>query len=155
MQQEKTPARFAFLLLAVVGALLVSAAAEYVRPPPGRVILTENTQPPSHPQQVHVSLVGANHMRVSWVTDAKHGHSAVDYGRASGNYTSSATGEHTSYRYFLYSSGKIHHVTIGPLDPGNVYYYRCGMVGDEFTLKTPPAALPIELAVAGTTSKDS
>jgi hypothetical protein len=52
MRPEKTPARFAFLLLAVVGALLVSAAAEYVRPPPGRIILTENTQPPSHPQQV-------------------------------------------------------------------------------------------------------
>jgi hypothetical protein len=150
MRSKKTPARIAFFLL--VGTLLVSVAAgaEYVRPPPGRVILTENSQPPSHPQQVHVSLVGANHMRVSWVTDAKHGHSVVDYGRASGNYSSSATGEHTSYRYFLYSSGKIHHVTIGPLDPDTVYYYRCGMVGDEFVLKTPPAALPIELAVAGT-----
>ncbi|VAH47620.1 unnamed protein product [Triticum turgidum subsp. durum] len=138
-----------FVVLLVVGTLIVSAAAEYVRPPPGRVILTEHDKPASHPQQVHLSVVGANHMRVSWVTDAKHGHSVVEYGRASGNYTTSATGEHTSYRYYLYSSGKIHHVTIGPLDPDTVYYYRCGVVGDEFALKTPPAALPIELALAG------
>jgi hypothetical protein len=57
MRPEKTPARFAFLLL-VVGTLVVSATAdaEYVRPPPGRVILTENSQPPSHPQQVRMSI---------------------------------------------------------------------------------------------------
>lgn len=88
-------------------------------------------------------------MRVSWITDDKHVQSVVEYGKTSGNYTMSATGDHTSYRYFLYSSGKIHHVKIGPLDPGTVYYYRCGRVGDEFTLKTPPAALPIELALIG------
>uniref|UniRef100_A0A0E0P8T6 Purple acid phosphatase n=1 Tax=Oryza rufipogon TaxID=4529 RepID=A0A0E0P8T6_ORYRU len=145
--------------LLVAGTLVISivffrcaaavAATEYVRPPPGRVIFTEHTKPASHPQQVHVSLVGANHMRVSWITEDKHVKSVVEYGKVSGNYTASATGEHTSYRYFLYSSGKIHHVKIGPLDPGTVYYYRCGMAGDEFGLRTPPAALPVELAVAG------
>lgn len=140
-----------FTLVLVLGTLVacLSTAAEYVRPPPGRVILTAHNKPASHPQQVHVSLVGANHMRVSWITDAKHGQTVVEYGRASRNYTASATGDHTSYTYFLYTSGKIHHVTIGPLDPGTVYYYRCGMAGDEFSLKTPPAALPIELALAG------
>ncbi|XP_037477758.1 purple acid phosphatase 22-like [Triticum dicoccoides] len=147
MEPNRISTRFVVLL--VVGTLIVSTAAEYVRPPPGRVILTEHDKTASHPQQVHLSVVGANHMRVSWITDAKHGHSVVEYGRASGNYTTSATGEHTSYRYYLYSSGKIHHVTIGPLDTDAVYYYRCGMVGDEFTLKTPPAALPIELALTG------
>ena len=89
-------------------------------------------------------------MRVSWVTDDKRAPSVVEYGRASRNYTATATGDHTSYRYFLYSSGKIHHVKIGPLEPGVVYYYRCGMAGKEFSLRTPPAALPIELALAGT-----
>lgn len=39
-------------ILLVVGTLVVSAAAEYVRPPPGRVILTEHTKAASHPQQV-------------------------------------------------------------------------------------------------------
>ncbi|CAN6270300.1 unnamed protein product [Urochloa humidicola] len=133
----------------LVSTLLAAAAAEYVRPPPGRIILTEHTEPAAHPQQVHVSAVGANHMRVSWVTDDKRVPSVVEYGRASRNYTASATGEHTSYRYFLYTSGKIHHVKIGPLEPGTVYYYRCGMAGKEFTLRTPPAALPIELVLVG------
>ncbi|KAL6650651.1 hypothetical protein ACP70R_009576 [Stipagrostis hirtigluma subsp. patula] len=139
----------ALLVSAVFAFSGVVAGAEYVRPPPGRVILTEHTGPASHPQQVHVSVVGAKHMRVSWVTDDKHVRSVVEYGRASGNYTMSGAGDHTSYRYFLYSSGKIHHVTIGPLDPSTVYYYRCGMAGDEFSLRTPPAALPIELALVG------
>lgn len=44
--------------LVVVSALLAVAAtaataAEYVRPPPGRIILTERTEPADHPQQVH------------------------------------------------------------------------------------------------------
>uniref|UniRef100_A0A0D9W4M1 Purple acid phosphatase n=1 Tax=Leersia perrieri TaxID=77586 RepID=A0A0D9W4M1_9ORYZ len=137
------------VIISVVFFACAGADAEYVRPPPGRVIFTEHTKPASHPQQVHVSLAGANHMRVSWVTDDKHAKSVVEYGKVSGNYTSTATGDHTSYRYFLYTSGKIHHVKIGPLDPATVYYYRCGMAGDEFTLRTPPAALPFEFAVAG------
>ncbi|KAK3144845.1 hypothetical protein QOZ80_4AG0318590 [Eleusine coracana subsp. coracana] len=139
------------LLLVAFGCFAGAAAAEaeYVRPPPRRIILTEHTEPASHPQQVHVSLVCAEHMRVSWVTDDKHAPSVVEYGVVSGNYTASASGDHTSYRYFLYTSGKIHHVTIGPLEPSTVYYYRCGRAGHELSLRTPPAALPIELAVAG------
>ncbi|CAL5067593.1 unnamed protein product [Urochloa decumbens] len=137
------------LLVALISASSAAATAEYVRPPPGRIILTEHTEPTTHPQQVHVSAVGANHMRVSWVTDDKRVPSVVEYGRASRNYTASATGEHTSYSYFLYTSGKIHHVKIGPLEPGTVYYYRCGMAGREFSLRTPPATLPIELVLVG------
>lgn len=50
-------ARYILLLARafVVSALLAAAAAaaaEYVRPPPGRIILTEHTEPASHPQQV-------------------------------------------------------------------------------------------------------
>jgi len=45
--------------LVVVSALLAAAvavaAAEYVRPPPGRIILTEHTEPADHPQQVHTT----------------------------------------------------------------------------------------------------
>ena len=45
------------VILLFVGTLdVVSVAAEYVRPPAGRVIFTENTQPASHPQQVCVSI---------------------------------------------------------------------------------------------------
>lgn len=88
-------------------------------------------------------------MKISWVTSHEHVKSMVEYGKTPGIYEASATGEHTSYQYFLYRSGKIHHVTIGPLDPKTTYYYRCGGSGPEFKLRTPPSAFPIEFVVAG------
>lgn len=88
-------------------------------------------------------------MKVSWVTDENGVPSTVEYGKLPGKYDSSATGEHTSYRYFFYTSGKIHHVTIGPLNPATTYYYRCGGSGPEFNFRTPPATYPIEFVLAG------
>ncbi|KAF9595067.1 hypothetical protein IFM89_036526 [Coptis chinensis] len=121
---------------------------EYVRPPPRSIIATPDDHPESHPQQVHVSLVGRDHMRVSWVTDDKDVSPKVEYGKIPGKYEVSVTGEHTSYRYFFYKSGKIHHVKIGPLESDVTYYYRCGGVGKEFSFRTPPLSFPIEFAVA-------
>nr|CAB3459391.1 unnamed protein product [Digitaria exilis] len=114
---------------------LCAHADEYVRPPPSPL--------------VHISVVGANSMRISWVTDDRSAPSVVEYGRSPGKYVASAAGDHTTYHYFFYKSGAIHHVTIGPLEPGTTYYYRCGKAGDEFTLRTPPATLPIEFVVIG------
>lgn len=128
---------------------LCAHADEYVRPPPSPLVLVPHDKPAAHPQQVHISIVRTNHMRISWVTDDRSAPSVVHYGTSRSNYTSSATGSHTTYRYFLYKSGAIHHATIGPLSPGTVYYYRCGDAGDEFTLRTPPSSLPIELVVIG------
>jgi predicted phosphohydrolase len=88
-------------------------------------------------------------MRISWVTDDRSAPSVVEYGTSPGKYTASSTGDHTTYRYFFYKSGAIHHVTIGPLRPSTTYYYRCGRSGDEFTLRTPPSTLPIEFVVVG------
>ncbi|GJW97916.1 purple acid phosphatase 22-like protein [Tanacetum coccineum] len=88
-------------------------------------------------------------MKVSWVTEESNVPSIVDYGKNPGKYDSSATGETTSYRYFLYTSGEIHHVTIGPLDAATTYYYRCGGFGPEFKFKTPPASFPVEFVVVG------
>ncbi|ONK57417.1 uncharacterized protein A4U43_C09F300 [Asparagus officinalis] len=133
-----------FLLL-----ILTISATEYSRPPPKKIIAMRSSKPESHPQQVHISVVGADHMRITWIADDKHTQSLVEYGRASGVYDKSATGEHTTYRYFFYNSGTIHHVKIGPLDPDTVYYYRCGGIDDMYSFKTPPASLPIEFAVAG------
>ncbi|KAL5203615.1 hypothetical protein ABZP36_008486 [Zizania latifolia] len=124
-------------------------ADEYVRPPPSPLLLVPHDKPASHPQQVHISIVGANNMRISWVTDDRSAPSVVEYGTSPGKYTASATGDHTTYSYFFYKSGAIHHVTIGPLEPSTTYYYRCGQAGDEFSLRTPPATLPIELVVIG------
>ncbi|CAH1435824.1 unnamed protein product [Lactuca virosa] len=125
------------------------AAEDFVRQPARPLVFTPHNRPQSHPQQVHVSLVGDNYMKVSWVTDENGVPSTVEYGKLPGKYESSATGEHTSYRYFFYSSGKIHHVTIGPLDPATTYYYRCGGSGPEFNFRTPPATYPIEFVLAG------
>uniref|UniRef100_A0A7C9EPQ2 Purple acid phosphatase n=2 Tax=Opuntia streptacantha TaxID=393608 RepID=A0A7C9EPQ2_OPUST len=143
------------LKLALITALISAAACaytaeDYVRPKPRQLL---HFPWPSHhssaPQQVHVSLAGENHMRVSWITDDSSAPSIVEYGTSPGQYTSRAQGESTSYSYIFYSSGKIHHTVIGPLDPGTVYFYRCGGEGPEFHLRTPPAQLPVTFAVAG------
>lgn len=88
-------------------------------------------------------------MKVSWVTEHMHSKSTVEYGKVRGSYNAVATGEYTSYEYFFYKSGKIHHVTVGPLEPATTYYYRCGGSGPEFSFRTPPSKFPIEFAVAG------
>ncbi|KAM7468274.1 hypothetical protein LguiB_015836 [Lonicera macranthoides] len=127
----------------------LDASPEFTRQPPRPLIFTQHNRPESQPQQVHISLAGNDHMRISWVTSDKHVPSIVEYGNVSGKYELSATGEHTSYHYFFYSSGEIHHVTIGPLKPSTTYYYRCGGSGPQFSFRTPPSSFPIEFAVAG------
>ncbi|CAO2143974.1 unnamed protein product [Urochloa humidicola] len=129
----------------------VLAHEEYVRPPPRPLVLTPHDKPAAHPQQVHISAVGAHAMEVTWVTDDQSAPSVVEYGRSPGKYTASETGFSTTYKYRSYTSGAIHHVTIGPLEPGTTYYYRCGgtVAGDELSLRTPPAALPVEFVIIG------
>ncbi|KAH0971615.1 hypothetical protein GBA52_023771 [Prunus armeniaca] len=149
MKKLCLPVLSLFLIICLSPQLLQAQDDDFIRQPPRRVILTKHTRSDLDPQQVHISLVGKDHMRVSWVTDSKHGKSVVEYGKAPGKYNSKATGEDTSYKYFFYSSGKIHHVTIGPLEPATIYYYRCGGSEQEFSFKTPPQKLPLEFAVAG------
>ncbi|KAL0333465.1 UNVERIFIED_CONTAM: Purple acid phosphatase 22 [Sesamum angustifolium] len=88
-------------------------------------------------------------MRISWITKDRKVQSLVEYGKTAGKYNESAVGESASYRYFLYKSGEIHHVKIGPLEPSTIYHYRCGGSGPEFSFRMPPLAFPIEFAVAG------
>ncbi|XP_051130185.1 purple acid phosphatase 22-like [Andrographis paniculata] len=131
--------------------LITTAAAspEYTRPSPRALVTRRYDGSDSDPQQVHISLVGKDGMRISWITKDDKVKSVVDYGTSPGKYTATATGDGTSYRYFLYKSGKIHHVKIGPLQPSTTYYYRCGAQGGEFSFRTPPSGFPVEFAVAG------
>ncbi|KAL0338615.1 UNVERIFIED_CONTAM: Purple acid phosphatase 22 [Sesamum angustifolium] len=122
---------------------------EYTRPDPRPLIFRPHNRSDAEPQQVHISVAGNDHMRVSWITSDKKVKSVVEYGKTPGKYEASATGESTSYKYFFYSSGEIHHVRIGPLEPSTMYYYRCGGYGPEFSFRTPPSAFPVEFAVAG------
>ncbi|KAL5806596.1 hypothetical protein ACOSQ4_029329 [Xanthoceras sorbifolium] len=122
---------------------------DYIRHRPRNVILTHHQRSESDPQQVHISLAGKDYARVSWITDDETVQSKVEYGKKPGSYNAMAVGENTSYKFFFYSSSKIHHVKIGPLEPGTVYYYRCGGYGPEFSFRTPPPTFPIEFVVLG------
>ncbi|CAD6257205.1 unnamed protein product [Miscanthus lutarioriparius] len=103
---------------------------EYVRSPQRPLVLTAHDKPASHPQQVHISAVGAHGMRITWVTDDRSAPSVVEYGTSPGEYTAaSETGYQTSYQFLSYTSGAIHHVTIGPLEPGTTYYTTDGVDG--------------------------
>lgn len=104
----------------------------------------------SSPQQVHISLVGQDKMRITWITEDHGTPTTVNYGTTEGNYDLSATGTVSNYKYMLYKSGEIHDVVIGPLKPDTVYYYRCGSDTDrEFSFKTPPSQFPIKFVVVG------
>ncbi|KAE8098533.1 hypothetical protein FH972_016588 [Carpinus fangiana] len=138
-----------FLTIFVFPQLLQSQDDDFSRQPPRQIIRTGHDRSDSDPQQVHISLAGTDHVRVTWITDDKHAPSIVEYGTENGRYDEKARGEHTSYNYFLYSSGKIHHVRIGPLKPSTTYFYKCGGSGPEFSFKTPPSTFPVEFAVVG------
>ncbi|GMY25167.1 purple acid phosphatase 22-like [Fagus crenata] len=143
------PRAFSLLLTLFLFPYLLHSQGDSSRQPPRPLIFTPHNRSDSDPQQVHITLVGSDHIRVSWITEAKHTQSIVEYGKAPGAYNSVSTGEHTSYKYFFYSSGKIHHVKIGPLEPSTTYYYRCGGSNPEFSFRTPPQQFPIEFAVVG------
>ncbi|KAG4112119.1 hypothetical protein ERO13_D13G143500v2 [Gossypium hirsutum] len=138
------------ILISVLLSLSLPVRTDYVRPQPRKTLhFPWKPKHPSLPHQVHISLAGENHMRISWITDDNSAPSIVEYGTLPGQYTFSSSGETASYNYLFYSSGKIHHTVIGPLEHDTIYFYRCGGQGPEFQLKTPPGQFPVTFAVAG------
>ncbi|MBA0873798.1 hypothetical protein Goshw_007213 [Gossypium schwendimanii] len=138
------------ILISVLLSLSFPVRTDYVRPQPRKTLhFPWKPKHPSLPHQVHISLAGENHMRISWITDDNSAPSIVEYGTLPGQYTFSSSGETTSYNYLFYSSGKIHHTVIGPLEHDTIYFYRCGGQGPEFQLKTPPGQFPVTFAIAG------
>ncbi|XP_065043664.1 probable purple acid phosphatase 20 [Musa acuminata AAA Group] len=137
-----------------MACFLACAAAAYQRPPPRETLsvpLADDADGLT-PQQVHISLVGSDGMRITWITD-DDSPSTVEYSTSSTfqqRGSKVATGSSSSYSYILYRSGQIHDVVIGPLSPSTVYYYRCGSNPTrKFSFKTPPSSLPFRFAVAG------
>ncbi|XP_073006544.1 probable purple acid phosphatase 20 isoform X1 [Typha latifolia] len=140
------------LLLAVISlSSSSSSSSSYVRPKPRETVSVplDDDADGVTPQQVHISLVGSDKMRVTWITD-DDAPSTVEYGTSSGQYPFSAIGSTSSYSYMFYHSGRIHDAIIGPLDPNAVYYYRCSSNPTrEFSFRTPPNNLPLKMVVIG------
>lgn len=130
---------------------LFGVVLAYRRPPPRRAIFIPHSMDEdsdTSPQQVHVSQVGQNNMRISWITQST-APAIVHYGPSPEANASSANGTTSSYRYFTYQSGLIHDVVIGPLNPNTLYYYRLGdsPSSPHYSLKTPPSQFPLRFAV--------
>ncbi|CAM8965795.1 unnamed protein product [Rhodiola kirilowii] len=143
--------KFRSLVFSMALSALISSVVCYKRPPPRGMVHTPypSNLDSSFAQQVHISLVGEDKMRVSWITQTDEPN-VVFYGTSTGNYQFSAKGTSATYKYVLYESGFKHDVVIGPLQPSTAYFYQCGQKnGQEYTLQTPPAAFPLKFAVSG------
>ncbi|XP_061336384.1 probable purple acid phosphatase 20 [Gastrolobium bilobum] len=138
------------LLSVIVGFYEFDGVYCYNRPPPRKTIFVPHDDDDSNsPQQVHISQVGQDKMRISWITDSPSS-AKVEYGPSPSANQFSATGTTTSYQYIAYESGEIHDVVIGPLNPNTVYYYRLGdSPAQSYNFKTPPSQFPIKFAVVG------
>ncbi|PON42462.1 Acid phosphatase [Parasponia andersonii] len=138
-------------LVLAYAVLYFCSVHSYNRPPAREnisVFYSDDDHDSNSPEQVHISLVGEDKMRISWITKDS-APATVDYGLSPGVNGYSSSGTTSSYHYLMYESGSIHDVVIGPLKPNTVYYYRCGVSSPEFSLKTPPAGFPIKFSVAG------
>ncbi|KAJ0613111.1 putative Acid phosphatase [Helianthus annuus] len=92
-------------------------------------------------------------MRISWITDDRTP-ATVHYGTSSEKHEYSVTGTVSSYQHLNYTSGQIHDVTIGPLEPNTDYYYRFAPGSTVYSFKTPPAKFPIKFAISGYNLQD-
>ncbi|KVI01696.1 purple acid phosphatase 2-like [Cynara cardunculus var. scolymus] len=95
------------------------------------------------PQQVHITQ-GAHVGRsviVSWVTQNEPGSETVVYWAESSHRKHNATAMVTTYKYYNYTSGFIHHCTIKHLKFDTKYYYEIetSPTVRRFWFMTPPA----------------
>ncbi|KAL7598416.1 hypothetical protein Lser_V15G24833 [Lactuca serriola] len=105
------------------------------------------SHPPGYnaPQQVHITQgdhVGRD-VIVSWVTQDEPGSSTVVYW-SQNNKKFKSTGRITTYKYYNYTSGFIHHCKIKNLEFNTKYYYEVGSGGTtrRFWFTTPPPVGP-------------
>ncbi|PON71527.1 Acid phosphatase [Parasponia andersonii] len=97
------------------------------------------------PEQVHITQgdqVGRS-VIISWVTPIKPNPNFVRYWEK-GHHKHMSRAITTTYRYYNYSSGFIHHATIRRLKYDTLYYYELGhgSVTRRFSFKTPPPVGP-------------
>ncbi|CAI9303224.1 unnamed protein product [Lactuca saligna] len=98
------------------------------------------------PQQVHITQ--GDHVGkaviVSWVTEDEPGSSTVLYWRHNSSNKQTANGKVSTYTYYNYTSGYIHHCTIHNLEFNTKYYYKVGIGNTTrtFWLMIPPKVGP-------------
>ncbi|XP_065617237.1 probable purple acid phosphatase 20 [Quercus suber] len=140
------------VVLAFAGS--IGGVYSYNRPPMRKALVARHLDEKDGideyaPQQVHISTVGQDKMRISWITQAST-EPIVLFTETAGLYQNASLGTSSSYKYMTYKSDNIHEAVIGPLKPDTVYFYICGKNSSkEYTLRTPPAQLPIRFAVVG------
>lgn len=98
------------------------------------------------PQQVHITQGDAigRAIIITWITPTEPGSNRVYYGPEKGTHSKFAKGTVSKYKFYNYTSGFIHHVTIENLEHSTKYYYKLGE-GDsarEFWFLTPPEVDP-------------
>ncbi|PWA99271.1 purple acid phosphatase [Artemisia annua] len=106
------------------------------------------SHPPGYnaPQQVHITQ--GDHVGraviVSWVTQDEPGSSTVVYWAEKNNQKFKATGRTTTYKYYNYTSGFIHHCNIMNLEFDTKYHYQLGtgQTTRRFWFMTPPPVGP-------------
>lgn len=104
--------------------------------------------PPGYnaPQQVHITQ--GDHdgkaMIVSWVTMSEPGSRSVQYWSENSKRKEQAEGSVTTYKFYNYTSGYIHHCTIKNLEFDTKYYYEVGIGHStrKFWFVTPPKVGP-------------
>nr|XP_016511050.1 PREDICTED: purple acid phosphatase 2-like [Nicotiana tabacum] len=104
--------------------------------------------PPGYnaPQQVHITQ--GDHegktVIVSWVTMDEPGSSTVLYWSEKSKQKNTAKGKVTTYKFYNYTSGYIHHSTIRHLEFNTKYYYKIGVghTARTFWFVTPPPVGP-------------
>ncbi|CAN1173201.1 Purple acid phosphatase 2 [Linum perenne] len=116
---------------------------------PGMPLDSDVFRPPQGydaPQQVHITQGDRDGkaMIVSWVTVDELGSSRVVYWKESGKRMQISEGEYGTYKYSNYTSGYIHHCTIGNLEYDTKYYYEVGIghTVRRFHFTTPPPVGP-------------
>ncbi|KAG9456805.1 hypothetical protein H6P81_001313 [Aristolochia fimbriata] len=104
--------------------------------------------PPGYnaPQQVHITQ-GDQEGRgaiISWVTMDEPGSNTVLYGTSKNKRQFRAEGIVTSYKYYNYTSGYIHHCIIVNLVYDTQYFYEVGIGNTtrQFWFRTPPRVGP-------------
>jgi hypothetical protein len=158
-------AALSVLLVLLMTSVVRSNAGEtsrYMRRLEASVDIPENSSifapPPGFnaPQQVHITQGDyyGKAVIVSWVTPSAPDVSEVYYGTEKGNYTKTAVGKMTTYTYYNYTSGFIHHAVIKDLKYDTQYFYQLGQgaVAREFSFFTPPESgldVPYTFGVIG------